>query len=52
MHATIYYDCLDQYLSRSNFELAQMDTDSMYMALGTEDFQAAVLPEKLEQYKK
>ena len=47
-----YYDCLDQYLSRTNFELTQMDTDSMYMALGTEDFQAAVLPEKLEQYKK
>ena len=28
-----YYDFLDKYLDRHNFELIQMDTDSMYMAI-------------------
>ena len=28
-----YYDFLDKYLDRSHFELIQMDTDSMYMAI-------------------
>ena len=47
-----YYDCLDKYVSRDNFELTQMDTDSMYMALGTNDLQSAIRPEKLEEFKK
>jgi hypothetical protein len=28
-----YYDCLDKYIDRSNFQLIQMDTDSCYMAV-------------------
>ena len=44
--------CLDKYVSRDNFELTQMDTDSMYMALGTNDLQSAIRPEKLEEFKK
>ena len=28
-----YYDCLDRYLDRSDFEMAQMDTDSLYFAV-------------------
>ena len=28
-----YYDFLDQYLDRSDFEMAQMDTDSLYFAV-------------------
>ena len=28
-----YYDCLDRYLDRSDFEMVQMDTDSLYFAV-------------------
>ena len=28
-----YYDCLDYFLDRRDFELIQMDTDSLYFAL-------------------
>ena len=28
-----YYDCLDRYLDRSDFEIAQMDTDNLYFAV-------------------
>ena len=28
-----YYDCLDYYLNREDYELAQMDTDSIYFAV-------------------
>ena len=28
-----YYDCLDRYLDRSDFEMAQMDTDSLYFTV-------------------
>ena len=28
-----YYDCLDRYLDRSDFKMAQMDTDSLYFAV-------------------
>ena len=28
-----YYDCLDRYLDRRDFELMQMDTDSLYFGL-------------------
>lgn len=29
-----YYDCLDKYIDRDNFQLMEMDTDSLYMAVG------------------
>ena len=29
-----YYDCLDYYLNREDYELAQMDTDSIYLFCG------------------
>ena len=32
-----YYDCLDRYLDRSDFEMAQMDTDSLYFAVSKYD---------------
>ena len=28
-----YYDCLDRYLDRSDFEMVQMDTNSLYFAV-------------------
>ena len=32
-----YYDCLDRYLDRSDFEMSQMDTDSLYFAVSKYD---------------
>lgn len=29
----LYYDCLEMFLDRRDFELVQMDTDSLYFAL-------------------
>ena len=40
-----YYDCLDKYLDRSDFQLCEMDTDSAYMALSGESVESLVKPE-------
>jgi len=40
-----YYDCIDQYIDRSDFQLCEMDTDSLYMALSTPTLDEAVKPE-------
>ena len=39
-----YYEFLDFYLDRRDFELIQMDTDSMYFALSRERFEDAIRP--------
>ena len=44
-----YYDFLDKYLDRRNFELIQMDTDLMYMAISGE-FDDIVKLELREEY--
>ena len=45
-----YYDFLDVYLDRKDFELIQMDTDSLYMALSGSSIDELVKPELREQY--
>jgi hypothetical protein len=45
-----YYDCIDKYLDRSDFQYIEMDTDSAYMAL-TGDFENIVKPELREEFK-
>ena len=45
----LYYDFLDKYLERSDFELIEMDTNSMYMAISGE-FDENVKPELRSQY--
>lgn len=45
-----YYDFLDKYVDRSDFEYCEMDTDSAYMALSTPDFLTAVKPEMKGEY--
>ena len=50
-----YYDFLDKYIDRRDYELIQMDTDSMYFALSYDTLEAAVKPElklKFENNKK
>ena len=39
-----YYEFLDFYLDRRDFELIQMDTDSMYFALSSERLEDAIRP--------
>ena len=46
-----YYDFVDKFCDRRNFELIQMDTDSFYMALSAEDFDEIVRPDLKELYK-
>ena len=45
-----YYDFLDKFCDRRDFELIQMDTDSFYMALSAEDFDEIIKPEMKELY--
>ena len=47
-----YYDFLDKYIDRIDFELIQMDTDSMYMALLSKSIDAIIRPELREEYDK
>ncbi len=46
-----YYDCIDKYLNRSDFQYIEMDTDSAYMAL-TADFETLIKPELREEFEK
>jgi hypothetical protein len=45
-----YYDFLLKFIDRKDFEMCEMDTDSLYFALSTTDLDEAVIPEKREQY--
>ena len=46
-----YYDFLDKFCDRRDFELIQMDTDSFYMALSANDFGDINKPDIKELYK-
>jgi hypothetical protein len=39
-----YYDFIDKYIDRTDFQLCEMDTDSLYLALSTDDLLKAVRP--------
>ena len=45
-----YYDFLDKYIDRRDFELIQMDTDSMYMAIWGSEIDEIVKPNLREEY--
>ena len=47
-----YFDFLNQYLDRRDYELIQMDTDSMYFALSYNTLEEAVKPELLKQFER
>ena len=47
-----YYDFLDKYVDRRDFEYIYMDTDSAYFAISGEELRDVVRPELLEEYKK
>ena len=46
-----YYEVIDHFLDRSKYELLEMDTDSLYMALGGDSVDALVKPELREEFE-
>ena len=46
-----YYDCVDKYLSREDFIYCEMDTDSAYMAISGDSFEALIKPELREEFE-
>ena len=46
-----YYDFVDKFCDRRDFELIQMDTDSFYMALSANDFDDIIKPDLKQLYK-
>ena len=46
-----YYDFLDRYIDRKDFELIQMDTDSNYLAISGEKLEDIVRPELREEFE-
>ena len=46
-----YYDFLDYFLDRRDFELLQMDTDSMYFALAYDKLEEAIKPELRKDFE-
>ena len=45
-----YYDLLDKYFSRHDFELCYMDTDSFYLAMSGDSLDEIVRPEMRQAY--
>jgi G:T-mismatch repair DNA endonuclease (very short patch repair protein) len=46
----LYYDLVDKYVDRSDYEYCQMDTDSAYIALAGRSLDDLVRPELRQQY--
>ena len=50
-----YHDFLDRFVDRKDFELIQIDTDSLYFALSANELEEVVKPQlqtEFENYKK
>jgi hypothetical protein len=45
-----YYDFIDKYIDRSDFELLEMDTDSNYFAFSEDSIDKLIKPELREEY--
>ena len=46
-----YYECVNHFLPREDFQYLQMDTDSAYMALSTSSFEKAVKPALHDEFE-
>jgi len=46
-----FYHCIDHFLDRTDYELLEMDTDSLYMALAGDSVDALVKPELREEFE-
>jgi hypothetical protein len=47
-----YYDFIDKYIDRSDFELLEMDTDSNYFAFSEDSIEKLIKPEMIVEYNK
>ena len=47
-----YYDFIDKYIEREDFELLEMDTDSNYFAFSEDSIEKLIKPHMREEYKK
>ena len=47
-----HYDCLDKYVDRADYELCEMDTDSLYLVLSTTTLEKAVRPHLRREFFK
>lgn len=45
-----YYDCLDKYVDRSDFQYVEMDTDSAYLALSADKLDDVIKPHMRKEY--
>lgn len=45
-----YYDCVDEYIDRKDFQYVTMDTDSAYLAISANEFLDVVRPDKKKGY--
>ncbi|MCG8047362.1 MAG: hypothetical protein N0E48_17320, partial [Candidatus Thiodiazotropha endolucinida] len=45
-----YFDFMDKYVDRANFELCEMDTDSSYMGISGSCLEDVIKPEMRDQY--
>jgi hypothetical protein len=46
-----YYNFIDKYIDRSDFELLEMDTDSNYFAFSEDSIEKLIKPEMREEYE-
>ena len=46
-----YYDFLDKYLDRADFQMCEMDTDSAYIAIAGDSVESLVKPEVREEFE-
>ena len=45
-----YYDFLDYYLPREDFEMVEMDTDSNYLGISAENLEDLIKPKLREEF--
>jgi len=45
------YDCLHYFVDRRDFELIQMETDSLYFALSHKTLEEAIRPERFDEFE-
>ncbi len=47
-----YYNFIDEYIDRSDFQLTEMDTDSNYFAFSEDSIEKLISPHMREEYEK
>ena len=45
-----YYNFIDKYIDRSDFELLEMDTDSNYFAFSEDSIDKLIKPDMIDEY--